>query len=75
MPKKERMTLGEFLYLVPDNQPVMLCIDCLEKHVVTGEAGAIGYVTSEDVNHMYVETVEAWTGKLKVEVKNYAEDA
>lgn len=64
------MKLGDFFYLIPTEQQMMLCIECVEKHAVTGTADAIGYITNIDINKMRVISVSASDGLLKVLVED-----
>lgn len=67
MPRKETLKLGEFLYLVPDNQNVMLMFSGL---FVEGTQEAISCIANSDINGMSVCNVEAIDGYLKVWVKD-----
>ena len=67
MPKKENMKLGEFFYLVPEEQNMRLLFDGL---MVEGTQDAISTITNSEVNSMTVINVEAEDGYLKVWVKD-----
>lgn len=67
MPKKENLKLGEFLYLVPEEQAVRLMFGGLE---VTGTQDAVSTIANSEVNNMRVVNVEAADGFLKVWVED-----
>lgn len=67
MPRKENMKLGEFFYLIPEEQEMRLLFEGLE---VTGTQDAIACLANEEVNGMTVVNVEAADGFLKVWVKD-----
>ena len=70
MPRKEPMKLGEFWYLIPEEQMVILMFDELE---VIGTQEAISCIANSDVNGMDVVNVRSEDGYLKVQVKDYGE--
>ena len=68
MPKKENMKLGEFFYLIPEEQKMrLLFLDLM----VEGTQDSIACIANEDVNNMTVINVEAEDDFLKVWVKAY----
>lgn len=67
MPRKEPLKLGEFFYLIPEEQNMRLFFCDLE---VTGTQDAISTLASLEVNSMNVINVEAEDGFLKVWVKD-----
>ena len=67
MPRKENMKLGEFFYLVPEEQEMRLMFLDLK---VEGTQDSISCLANEDVNSMIVSAVEAEDGFLKVWVKD-----
>jgi hypothetical protein len=67
MPKKENMKLGEFFYLVPEEQNMRLLFSGLE---VSGTQDSISCIANEEVNGMTVVNVEAEDGFLKVWLKD-----
>lgn len=67
MPRKENMKLGEFFYLIPEEQKMRLLFGDLE---VTGTQDSISSITSSEINGMTVCSVEAEDGCLKVWVKD-----
>ena len=70
MPRTESLKLGEFMYLIPDEQQMTLYIVSLEDHMVTGKAESVGYVTNSNVNNRNVIRVEALDNILKVWVED-----
>ena len=67
MPRKEAMKLGEFFYLVPEDQQMrLLFLDFM----VEGTQDSISTLANEEVNSMIVSAVEAEDGFLKVWVKD-----
>ena len=67
MPRKENMKLGEFFYLVPEEQQMrLLFLDLM----VEGTQDSVSTLANEDVNSMIVSAVEAEDGFLKVWVKD-----
>lgn len=67
MPRKENMKLGEFFYLVPEEQNIRLFFSGLE---VTGTQDSVSTIANVEVNNMTVINVEAEDGFLKVWVKD-----
>lgn len=67
MPRKENMKLGEFFYLIPEEQKMRLMFLDL---MVEGTSDSIGCISNEEVNNMSVINVEAEDGFLKVWVKD-----
>lgn len=67
MPKKEPLKLGEFFYLIPEEQNMRLLFDGLE---VSGTQDAISCISNSEVNSMTVYSVEAYDGYLKVFVRD-----
>ena len=67
MPRKENMKLGEFVYLVPDEQKMRLMFLDL---MVEGTQDSISCIANEEVNNMTVINVEAEDDFLKVWVKD-----
>lgn len=67
MPKKENMKLGEFFYLVPEEQEMRLMFLDLK---VEGTQDSISCLSNAEVNSMIVSAVEAEDGFLKVWVKD-----
>lgn len=67
MPRKENMKLGEFFYLIPEEQKMrLLFLDLM----VEGTQDSISCIANEEVNGMTVVKVEAEDGFLKVWVKD-----
>lgn len=66
MPRKEPIKLNEFLYLVPEEQNVMLIFSDLS---VVGTEAAISCIANSDVNNSRVTSVEATDDLLKVWVE------
>lgn len=66
MPRKENMKLGEFFYLIPEEQKMRLMFLDL---MVEGTQDSISCIANEEVNSMTVINVEAEDGFLKVWVK------
>lgn len=68
MPKHESMKLGQFFYLVPEEQQMRLMFAGL---MVEGTQDAVSTIANSDVNNMAVVNVEAEDGFLKVWVEDY----
>ena len=67
MPKKENMKLGEFFYLIPEEQKMrLLFLDMM----VDGTQDSIACIANDEINNMTVINVEAEDGFLKVWVKD-----
>ena len=67
MPRKEVMKLGEFFYLIPEEQKMRLMFLDLK---VEGTQDSVSTLANEDVNNMIVSAVEAEDGFLEVWVKD-----
>ena len=67
MPRKENMKLGEFFYLVPEEQNMRVLFGGLE---VSGTQDSISCIANSEINNMAVINVEAEDGFLKVWVKD-----
>lgn len=67
MPRKENLKLGEFFYLVPEEQHMRVMFGGLE---VTGTQDAVSTIANSEVNNMRVVNVEATDGFLKVWVED-----
>lgn len=67
MPRKENMKLGEFFYLIPEEQNMRLLFSGLE---VSGTQDSIACIANSEINSMVVINVEAEGGFLKVCVKD-----
>ena len=67
MPKKENMKLGEFFYLIPEEQKMRLMFLDL---MVEGTQDSISCIANAEVNNMRVINVEAESDFLKVWVKD-----
>lgn len=67
MPRAEKMKLGEFFYLIPEEQNMRLFFSDLE---VTGTQDSVSTIANAEVNGMVVFNVEAENGFLKVWVKD-----
>lgn len=67
MPKKENLKLGEFFYLVPEEQRMRVMFGGL---MVEGTQDAVSTIANSDVNNMAVVNVEAADGFLKVWVED-----
>lgn len=66
MPRKEPIKLNEFLYLVPEEQNVMLIFSDLS---VVGTQDAISCFVNSEVNNSRVVNTEAVDNVLKVWVE------
>lgn len=66
MPRKEPIKLNEFLYLVPEEQNVMLTFSNLS---VAGTQDAISCFANSEINNSRVVNVEAFDSVLKVWVE------
>ena len=71
MPRKEPIKLNEFLYLVPEEQEVMLIFSHLS---VVGTQDAISCIVTREINNSRVVNTEAVDSALKVWVE-YDENA
>ena len=69
MPRKENLKLGEFFYLVPEEQNMRLLFAGL---MVEGTQDAVSTIANSEVNAMTVVNVEAEDGFLKVWVEDEA---
>ena len=67
MPKTENMKLGDFFYLIPEEQKMRLMFLDL---MVEGTQDSISCLANAEVNGMTVINVEAEDGFLKVWVKD-----
>ena len=66
MPRKEPIKLNEFLYLVPEEQNVMLIFSDLS---VVGTQDAISCIANSEINNSRVVNTEAVDSVLKVWVE------
>ena len=67
MPRKERVKLGEFFYLVPEEQHMRVMFGGL---MVEGTQDAVSTIANSEVNNMAVVNIEAVDGFLKVWVED-----
>lgn len=67
MPRKENMKLGEFFYLIPEEQKMRLMFLDL---MVEGTQDSVSCIANEEVNSMTVINVGAEDDFLKVWVKD-----
>lgn len=67
MPKHENMPLGQFFYLIPEEQKMRIMFAGL---MVEGTQDAVSTIANSDVNNMAVVNVEAEEGFLKVWVED-----
>ena len=64
MSKPKPIKLGEFFYLVPENQPMQLLLP--GGLAVEGEQDALSCVTNKETNNLIVSNVEAKEDMLLV---------
>ena len=67
--RKEPMKLGEFLYLIPEEQNVRI-IFAVSELMVEGTQDSISCFANAEVNNMIVYNVEAENSILKVWLKD-----
>lgn len=71
MPRKEPIKLNEFLFLVPEEQNVMLIFSGLS---VVGTQDAIACIANSEINNSRVVNTEAVDSVLKVWIDYNEED-
>lgn len=67
MPRKEPIKLNEFLYLVPEEQPIRIVFDGLS---VIGTQEAVSTIANNDINLRDVIKVSAFAEYLEVWVRD-----